>query len=108
MRVVNFAHGEYLMLGMYLAYWAFTALAIDPYLSLVVSIPLFFVIGLASYVLVMRGVIQASHNVQIFTTFGLSIMLQNVALVAFTGDFRYVRPWELSVVIRTAGTTFNL
>ncbi len=108
MRVVNFAHGEYLMLGMYLAYWAFTVLALDPYLVLVVSIPLFFLAGLVSYLLVMRGVIHASHNVQIFTTFGLSILLQNAALVAWTGDFRYVRPWELYVVIRAAGTTFNL
>jgi branched-chain amino acid transport system permease protein len=108
MRVVNFAHGEYLMLGMYLAYWAFTALALDPNLVLVIAIPLFFLIGLLTYVLVMRGVIHASHNVQIFTTFGLSILLQNAALVAFTGDFRYVRPWELYVVIRAAGTTFNL
>ncbi len=108
MRVVNFAHGEYLMLGMYLAYWAFTALAVDPYLVLVVSLPVFFGIGLLSYVLVMKGVINASHNVQIFTTFGLSILLQNVALVAWSGDFRYVRPWELYVVMQGAGTTFNL
>ena len=56
----------------------------------------------------MRGVIHASHNVQIFTTFALSILLQNVALVAWTGDFRYVRPWQLYVVIRAAGATFNL
>jgi branched-chain amino acid transport system permease protein len=108
MRVVNFAHGEYLMLGMYLAYWAFTILTLDPYLVLVVSLPIFYLAGLVSYLLVMRGVIHASHNVQIFTTFGLSILLQNAALVAFTGDFRYVRPWELYVVIRAAGTTFNL
>ena len=39
MRVVNFAHGEYLMLGMYLAYWAFTALTLDPNLVLFVAIP---------------------------------------------------------------------
>jgi branched-chain amino acid transport system permease protein len=108
MRVVNFAHGEFLMLGMYLAFWAFTLWGLDPYFVLVVSIPLFFLIGLGTYVLVMRGVIHASHNVQIFTTVGLSIALQNVALVLWTGDFRFVRPWHASVVIRIAGTAFNL
>jgi len=108
MRVVNFAHGEFLMLGMYLAFWAFSAYAVDPYFMLFVSIPLFFVVGLVTYALVMRGVIHASHNVQIFTTVGLSTALQNVALVLWTGDFRIVRPWHSSVVIRFADTAFNL
>ena len=108
MRVVNFAHGEFLMLGMYLAFWSFTLWGLDPYFLLVVAVPLFFVIGLGVYALVMRGVIHASHNVQIFTTVGLSTALQNVALVFWTGDFRFVRPWESSIVIRILGAAFNL
>jgi branched-chain amino acid transport system permease protein len=108
MRVVNFAHGEFLMLGMYLAFWTFTLWRLDPYAVLLVALPVFFGIGLVTYALVMKGVIGASHNAQIFTTVGLSIALQNVALVAWTGDFRYVRPWESSVVLRLAGTAFNL
>jgi branched-chain amino acid transport system permease protein len=108
MRVVNFAHGEFLMLGMYLAYWSFTLWGLDPYFVLLVAVPLFFAIGLGVYALVMRGVIHASHNVQIFTTVGLSTALQNVALVFWTGDFRFVRPWESSIVIRIFGAAFNL
>ena len=108
MRVVNFAHGEFLMLGMYLAFWSFTWWGVDPYFILVVAVPLFFAIGLGVYALVMRGVIHASHNVQIFTTVGLSTALQNVALVLWTGDFRFVRPWESSVVVRILGAAFNL
>ena len=108
MRVVNFAHGEFLMLGMYLAFWCFTLWGLDPYFVLLVAVPLFFAIGLGVYGLVMRGVIHASHNVQIFTTVGLSTALQNVALVFWTGDFRFVRPWESSIVIRIFGAAFNL
>jgi len=108
MRVVNFAHGEFLMLGMYLAFWSFTWWGVDPYFILVVAVPLFFAIGLGVYTLVMRGVIHASHNVQIFTTVGLSTALQNVALVLWTGDFRFVRPRESSVVVRILGAAFNL
>jgi len=108
MRVVNFAHGEFLMLGMYLAFWSFTLWGLDPYFLLVVAVPLFFAIGLGVYALVMRGVIHASHNVQIFTTVGLSTALQNVALVFWTGDFRFVRPWESSIIIRILGAAFNL
>jgi branched-chain amino acid transport system permease protein len=108
MRVVNFAHGEFLMLGMYLAFFAFTLQSLDPYFVLVVAIPLFFGVGLAVYLLVMKGVIDASHNVQIFTTVGLSTALQNLALVLWTGDFRVIRPWHSSVVLRIGGTAFNL
>jgi branched-chain amino acid transport system permease protein len=108
MRVVNFAHGEFLMLGMYFAFWAFSLAGIDPYFVVFVSIPLFFFIGLGTYALVMRGVIHASHNVQIFTTVGLSTALQNVALVLWTGDFRTVRPWHSFSVVRVFGTAFNL
>jgi branched-chain amino acid transport system permease protein len=108
MRVVNFAHGEFLMLGMYLAFWSFTLWRIDPYLLVLVAIPLFFLVGLLTYALVMRGVIHASHNVQIFTTVGLSIALQNLALVLWTGDYHVLRSWHASSVIRIAGTAFNV
>jgi len=108
MRVVNFAHGEFLMLGMYLAFFAFTLEGLDPYVVLLISIPIFYGVGWLVYVLIMRGVIHASHNVQIFTTVGLSTALQNVALVLWTGDFRVIRPWHSSVVLRVAGTAFNL
>ena len=108
MRVVNFAHGEFLMLGMYLAFWAFALLHFDPYLTLVVSLPLSFAVGWVSYRAVMRPVIQASHNVQIFTTVGLSIALQNLALVLWTADARFIRTDYYAVVVRIAGAAFNV
>jgi branched-chain amino acid transport system permease protein len=108
MRVVNFAHGEFLMLGMYLAFWAFAALALDPYVVLVVALPLLFGAGWLSYRVVMRPVIHASHNVQIFTTVGLSIALQNAALVLWTGDFRFARTPYASEIWHLGSTAFNL
>ena len=107
MRVVNFAHGEFLMLGMYLAFWAFALLHFDPYLTLVFSLPLCFAVGWVSYRAVMHPVIRASHNVQIFTTVGLSIALQNLALVLWTGDARFVRTDYYAVVVRIAGAVSN-
>ena len=108
MRVVNFAHGEFLMLGMYLAFWAFALLHLDPYLTLVVSLPLCFAVGWVSYRAVMHPVIHASHNVQIFTTVGLSIALQNLALVLWTADARFVRTDYYAVVVRIGGAAFNV
>ena len=108
MRVVNFAHGEYLMLGMYLAFWGLTLWGLDPYVSLLIALPLFLGLGVLTYYLVMRGIIHTSHVVQIFTTVGLSIALQNVALVLWTGDFRFVRSPAADQTLRLAGAAFNL
>jgi len=108
MRVVNFAHGEFLMLGMYLAFWAFALLRLDPYVTLVLSLPLIFGFGWLSYRMVMRPVIHASHNVQIFTTVGLSIALQNVALVLWTADSQFVRTSYYAVVVRVGTAVLNL
>jgi branched-chain amino acid transport system permease protein len=108
MRVVNFAHGEFLMLAMYLAFWAFALLQLDPYVTLVLGLPLVFAIGLASYQIVMRPVIHASHNVQVFTTVGLSIALQNVALVLWTADAQFIRTSYYAVVVRLGSAAFNL
>ncbi len=107
MRVVNFAHGEFLMLGMYLAFWAFSLLRLDPYLTLVVSLPLFFGLGWVSYRAIMRPVVHTSHNVQVFTTVGLSIVLQNVALVLWSADARFLRTDYYAVAVRFAGAVFN-
>lgn len=108
MRVVNFAHGEFLMFAMYAAFWAFTLLHFDPYLTLFVSLPLFFAVGWVSYRVVMKPVIHASHNAQVFTTVGLSILLQNLALVLFTADAQFLRTDYYTKVLRLGGAVFNL
>jgi branched-chain amino acid transport system permease protein len=108
MRVVNFAHGEFLMLGMYLAFWAFALINLDPYVTLVLSLPLVFGFGWLSYRAVMRPIIHASHNVQVFTTVGLSIALQNVALVLWTGDSHFLRTGYYTVVVRIGSAVLNL
>jgi branched-chain amino acid transport system permease protein len=108
MRVVNFAHGEFLMLGMYLAFWAFTLLRLDPYVTLVLALPLIFGGGWLSYCLVMRPVVRASHNVHIFTTVGLSIALQNLALVLWSADSQFVRTSYYAVTVRLGSMALNL
>jgi branched-chain amino acid transport system permease protein len=108
MRVVNFAHGEFLMLGMYLAFWAFALLRLDPYVTLLLALPLIFAGGWLSYRMVMRPVIHGSHNVQIFTTVGLSIVLQNLALVLWSADSQFIRTGYYAYVIRFGSAAANL
>ena len=90
------------------AFFAFTLKSVDPWVMLPVALVIFFGVGLLVYALVMRGVIHASHNVQIFTTVGLSTALQNIALVLWSGDYQLFRPWHASVVLRLGSTAFNL
>ncbi|MCX5908927.1 MAG: branched-chain amino acid ABC transporter permease [Deltaproteobacteria bacterium] len=90
-RVINFAHGDLMMLGMYLTFYLYQIYKIDPYFAAIIIVaPALYLAG----VLVPRSIVQpllkASALMQIFATFGLSIILQNSALMAFTADYRTV------------------
>jgi branched-chain amino acid transport system permease protein len=88
--VVNFAHGEFLMIGMYAVFWICTLLHIDPYVSLLLVAPLLFFVGLFVGRTVIRQTIGAPSSVQIFATVGVSLILMNGALVLWKADFRSV------------------
>jgi len=108
MRIVNFAHGEFLMLSMYLAIGLSTMIGVDPYIGLFVAIPLSLVFGAAVYYIVVRPVIARPHVVQIFTTLGLSIVLQNAALFFWTANFRQLRLSYGDQVLVIAGAAITM
>jgi branched-chain amino acid transport system permease protein len=91
MRVMNFAHGEIVMLGMYGAYWAHESGGVDPYVAGLVIVPVVFLLC----VTVLRGfvlwLVGSPPLVQVFATLGLSIALQNLALVLWGGNYRSVQ-----------------
>jgi branched-chain amino acid transport system permease protein len=91
MQIVNFAHGEFLMLGMYASFWVFTLYGVDPYLALLIIMPGLFLLGVLTQRLVISPILDAPHAAQIFATVGLSIVLQNLALFAWKGDYRNIR-----------------
>ena len=105
MDVVNFAHGELLMLAMYAAVVIFGATGLDPLLQLPIVAGLMFVLGVGIY----RGVIARALSVrfnkgmvQIFATFGLAIFIRGAAQLVFGGDFKSVSGTWLG------GRTFNV
>src|SRR6266704_2459386 len=88
MDVVNFAHGEFLMIAMYATFFLFAFFAIDPLLAAAL-----FVFGALVYLLIVRFAVRAKANtgmVQIFSTFGLAIVMRGVAQFFFTPDYRSV------------------
>ncbi len=86
MNISNFAHGDLMMLGMYMAFFAFTLLHIDPYVSLVLIIPTAFLFGFMVEKLFINRVIHHPHQNQILLTIGLGLIMSNTALLAFTSD----------------------
>lgn len=88
-RIVNFAHGELVMLGMYGAWLAQATMGLDPYVSLLVVVPALFVIGIVLHRLVLQP-LQAESSMQIFATFGLLIILQNTVLALTRGEGKSV------------------
>ena len=91
LRIVNFAHGAMMMLAMYCSYWLFALGGIDPYLSIVVTAPLFFLLGLVVQKVVIEPNRRAAEHNQLLLTLGLALLLENLALVLWQGDFRTVK-----------------
>src|SRR5690625_2802856 len=91
LRIVNFAHGEFLMLGMFATYWMYNSYAMDPYISLLVVIPLSIIFGIIMYYTFIKGILGQSDMVYILTTVALSTVLQNLALLFFGTNERAVQ-----------------
>lgn len=85
LRIVNFAHGEFVMLGMYGAYLCVAYFGIPVYASIFLVIPALFVFGYFLQKTVMAP-LQGQPNMQIFATFGLLIFLENLVLAITRGE----------------------
>ena len=90
-KIVNFAQGEFVMIGMYISYFLAASFGIDPLVSLVVSMPALFVVGILLQHFLIRRVLALGDTPQIFLTFALSLLLVNVALLLFTANYRTVQ-----------------
>lgn len=84
-RIVNFAQGEFVMLGMYGAFATQATLGLDPYLAPMIIVPVLFVFGALVYWLLLRP-LQNEPMMQIFATFGLLMVLENTVLAVTSGN----------------------
>lgn len=92
LRIVNFAHGEFLMIAMYGAWAMTTLLGVNPYFAILVVVPAMFLFGMAVHWLIIRPGHDKPHLVLVFATMGLAILMQNVALMVFTADLFDIPP----------------
>jgi branched-chain amino acid transport system permease protein len=90
LHIINFAHGSMLMLAMFGVYYLLTKLGVDPYLSMVVMVPAMYLFGYALYKGVIGRLASGKDENILLITLGLSIFIENLALMFFKGDSRTI------------------
>jgi branched-chain amino acid transport system permease protein len=88
MDVINFAHGEYLMVAMYVSYWLGFLAKIDPLISILAGGAFIFILGALTYKLIIRHTVGKPPLSALLATFGLAMLLKNLCLNRFTPNFR--------------------
>lgn len=106
--IVNFAQAQFLMLGMYVAYFAWRYLGLDPLFGSVLAFALVFGLGCAVQQLLIRRVLKAPEVAQIFLTVGILIVLENLALIAFGSEFKSVQTPYQNEALQFAGLSVSL
>jgi branched-chain amino acid transport system permease protein len=91
MEIVNFAHGEFLMLAMFVSFWAWALWRLDPLVSLPLSAAALAALGWATYHGLVRFILEAPMLAQIFATFGLAVFLRSGAQALWGADFHIVK-----------------
>jgi branched-chain amino acid transport system permease protein len=90
MRIVNFAHGAFMMLGMYATWVLFDRLHVNPYLGFLAAAAVLFVVGFATYELLLRRVAERSDFMQILLTLGLSLIIKDGVQLVFGADYQQI------------------
>jgi len=109
MGIINMAHGEFIMLGMYLAYWLYTLFGAGQTWALVLALPLFFGLG----VLIQRGVVervarQGGEMGTLLVTAGLSLVLANAAQLLWKANFRTLPGADTNRLVQYLGLSVNV
>lgn len=91
MKIINFAHGALMMLGMYATYWIATLLQLNVYITIVLVLPLLFLVGVLFQRFLISPIMNAPEHNQLFLTLGVMLFLQNMAVFLWTPDFRVLK-----------------
>ena len=95
MNVLNFAHGEFLMIGMFLSYWLYTLAGVDPLFSIPLNAVALFLLGMFIYRFIISKVMTGPPLAQLVVTFGVSIFLANFAAFIWTPNYPLHRAYAI-------------
>lgn len=107
-RVVNFAHGEILMVGMYATYLLATHLGLHPYLAALPIAVLLFALGALMQRFIIQPLLDSDPHIQIFATVGVGTALINLVLLIFSADLRSVDVPLARTVLAAGGISVTL
>jgi branched-chain amino acid transport system permease protein len=107
MRIINFAHGDILMVGMYVTYFLFTLLHVDPFASILITGPLLFLFGAFLQKVVVNRVLDALPQNQILLTIGLGLIMSNTVMLAFTSDYKILTTKYSSSSVKLGGLSIS-
>jgi len=107
MNIVNLAHGAFIVLGAYVAFWAFTNLRLDPYLGMFVAMAVLFVVGYVIQYVVINRVIRAPFLVTFLLTFGLDLLVTDQVQARFGSDLHSINTAYAGAGLTIGGTTIN-
>ncbi len=88
MRVVNVAHGAFIMLGAYTAFWLFTLYGVIPFLSAVVSLAMGLAIGMMLFYIIVKRIIRGEELMSLIAMFGVGVFLEELANYLWHADYR--------------------
>jgi len=108
MKIKNFGHGDFLIIGMYFAFFCYALLGIDPYIAAAMGVPLFFGIGWVMQKFLIRPVLYAPETIKILVTVGISLCIQNIAVFFFSPDFQTVQVAYGSYTIEFFGARISV
>ena len=108
LHIINFAHGSLLMMGMFGVYYLLIKLRLDPYISMLIMVPAMYAIGYVLYKgLIGRFSSGKDENI-LLITLGLSIVLENLALMFFKGDTRTITVGYSDTMVELGPLLFSL
>jgi branched-chain amino acid transport system permease protein len=108
LHIINFAHGSMLMLAMFGVYYLLMILGIDPYMSLLIMVPAMYILGFLLYKLLIGRLAHGKDENILLITLGLSILIENLALMFFKGNTRTILVSYSDMMVEVGPTLVSL
>ena len=108
LHIINFAHGSMLMLAMFGVYYLLMILGIDPYMSLLIMVPAMYIFGFLLYKLLIGRLAHGKDENILLITLGLSILIENLALMFFKGNTRTILVSYSDMMVEVGPTLVSL
>jgi branched-chain amino acid transport system permease protein len=108
LHIINFAHGSMLMLAMFGVYYLLMIFGIDPYMSLLIMVPAMYLLGFLLYKLLIGRLAHGKDENILLITLGLSILIENLALMFFKGNTRTISVSYSDMMVEVGPTLVSL